>query len=229
MVESAEKELSTRPELKPLLLAKLQREYFEARKVPGKKGDVTALSILALRSDLTESELKPITDELEKRIQEIDADFNFVAVSLLRHYPSPAHEAIVLRFLELNDSDERHIKSAFRTLHEIGGIKSLAAMEQVAVQKKAQNPQCTYLEEMNQYIVSLDYSLKHQGGRSVNNGANSLPEGEAGKSKTGGIAVKSSPHMSSDTNSVFAWLWIIGGLALVIFITTCRKGAGGDR
>ena len=219
-LENARQELGTRPEFKPLLLAKLQREYFEARNAPGKEGDVTALSILALRSDLTATELKPITDELERRIHQLDSDFNFVAVGMLKHYPSSDHEALVLRFLELNEGDWSHIKAAFRTLHEIGGVKSLAVMKQIVARKSAQNPKLIYLEEMNQLIGSLGYRLKHPSDKSVNTRANSLPEGEAGKSKVGEIAGNSPSVERAENNDLLAWLGIIGGLLLVIIIST---------
>lgn len=161
LVDNAEKELSTRPEFKPLLLGQLQQEYFEPLKATGRQGATTALSILALRSDLSSDEQKIITDEL-KRLAASPGDKPFVngAIHLLSHYPSPEHEELVLRFLKENGWADQTVMSAFDSLMEIGTAKSLAVMRDVHVLMKAQKADKWLVQQMGQDIDVLEYRLE---------------------------------------------------------------------
>jgi hypothetical protein len=156
----AEKALATRPELKPQLLAFLQAQYFEIRKWGG-AGDTTALSALALRNDLTPAEQKIITTELENHVAPEDqSPFIGAAMHLLSHYPSPEHEALMLRFLN-RDSKHHHIlEMAFHTLSIIGGEKALADMREVQADMKAKNPGFLFLQELDRHIDNMQFWIE---------------------------------------------------------------------
>jgi len=70
-LDKAEKEISTRREYKPLLLAQLKAEYFGAPLPPGLSGARGGLHFLAMRKDLTADEQKIITDELARRSESL--------------------------------------------------------------------------------------------------------------------------------------------------------------
>jgi hypothetical protein len=217
-------ELATRPEFKPELLAMLQRDYFEARKDPKQKGDATALSILALRRDLTVAEQKLITDELEGLVNEEDGtSFINPAIHLLEHYPSPEHEAVAMRFLNRDGKQDHTLLSAFETLSAIGGAKSLDAMSQVAARFQAKNPKYWFLKEMNQHIGTLETRLK-QGtaagqAQAAPTSARS-PKPPVADTPVAMVPTTPEPKPASTTDW-HIWLGLLGGLILVIALS-CR-------
>lgn len=158
----AEKALATRPDFKPQLFALLQIQYFEIPKWGG-SADTKALSALSLRSDLTPAEQKLITTELQAHIApEDESSFAGPAIRLLANYPSPEHEALVLRFLD-RDAKQRQILSAvFHTLSIIGGEKSLAAMGEFHAGLKAKDPRSDILEFLEQDIANMQHWIEHR-------------------------------------------------------------------
>lgn len=156
-MERAEKALATRPEFKPQLFALLQIQYFEIPKWGGRAG-TKALSALALRSDLTPAEQKFITTELETHVApEDESPFISPAIRLLAHYPSPEHEALVLRFLNRDAKDLHGVKVVFNTLSIIGGEKSLAAMREVHANLKARKADQFLLQDLDGHITNMQH------------------------------------------------------------------------
>lgn len=156
-MERAEKALATRPEFKPQLFALLQIQYFEIPKWGGRAG-TKALSALALRSDLTPAEQKFITTELETHVApEDESPFISPAIRLLAHYPSPEHEALVLRFLNRDAQQRQILRAVFHTLSIIGGEKSLAAMREVHASLKAKDPRLDFLQNLDGHITNMQH------------------------------------------------------------------------
>lgn len=161
-MERAEKALATRPDFKPQLFALLQIQYFEIPKWGGSPG-TKALSALSLRSDLTPAEQKLITTELEAHVAPEDkGPFIFPAIRLLAHYPSPEHEALVLRFLNRDAQREQILKNVFRTLSIIGGEKSLAAMREVHAGLKARKADQFFLQDLDGYIANMQRWIENR-------------------------------------------------------------------
>lgn len=159
-LERAEKALATRPDFKPQLFALLQIQYFEIPKLGGRAG-TKALSALSFRSDLTPAEQKFITTELEAHVApEDESPFIFPAIRLLAHYPSPEHEALVLRFLHRDAKDLHGVKVVFNTLSIIGGEKSLAAMREVHASLKARKADRFFLQDLDGYIANMQHWIE---------------------------------------------------------------------
>ncbi|WP_395742690.1 hypothetical protein [Prosthecobacter sp.] len=158
----AEKALATRPEFKPQLFALLKVQYFEIPQWGG-WGSTNALSALALRSDLTPVERKLITTELETHLAQADeSPFINPAIRLLAHYPSPEHEALVLRFLNRDAKQQPILRAAFHTLSIIGGEKSLAAMREVQADLKAQHAESFLLNDLEQDITRMQQWIERR-------------------------------------------------------------------
>ncbi len=155
----AQKALATRPEFKPQLLTLLKIQYFDFIKWGG-RGKTTALDALALRSDHTPAEQRFITAELETHVApEDESSFIGAAIRLLAHYPSPEHEALVVRFL---NRDARHrgvLMAVFGTLSVIGGEESLAAMREAQTGLKAKNAESYLLDDLERYVTNMQYWL----------------------------------------------------------------------
>ncbi len=158
----AEKALATRPEFKPQLFALLQIQYFEIPKWGG-RASTKALSALSLRKDLTPAEQKIITTELETHAAPADESaFIGAAIRLLAHYPSPEHEALVLRFVNPNAKSEQILKNVFRTLSIIGGEKSLAAMREVHAGLKARKADQFLVQDLDGHITNMQDWIEHR-------------------------------------------------------------------
>ena len=162
---AVERELATRPDIKEDLLNEFKRSLIRAH---AQRNVAASMSWLALRADLTAEEQKLVTDELE-RVSAFPyaaqkAGFGFIspAIHLLRHYPSPEHEALVLRFLDSEDRDEGVLLTAFRTLSIIGGPKSLKTMVQMAARIEATRPKSVLFRQMKAPIEQLEARLKAQ-------------------------------------------------------------------
>lgn len=165
---AVERELATRPDIKEDLLNEFKRSLIRAN---ARSNVAASMSLLALRADLTAEEQKLVTDELERvsafpyAVQKAGfADVLFIspAIHLLRHYPSPEHEALVLRFLDREDRDEGVLLTAFRTLSIIGGPKSLKTMVQMAASIEAARPKSVLFRQMKAPIEQLEARLKAQ-------------------------------------------------------------------
>jgi hypothetical protein len=160
-LDKAKKEISTRREYKPLLLAQFQAEYFGTPLPPGLSGARGGFYFLSMRKDLTAAEQKIITDELARR-SEVPGDKMFVnpAIYLLRHYPSAEHEELILRFLQ-DGWPDRTVKAAFEVLYESGTEKSLPVMREALarMQKQSATHDLSYLEDMTRYLEGLEYRL----------------------------------------------------------------------
>lgn len=218
--DKAVHELATRPEFKPMLLEILQRDYFEEMKAADGKPNTEALNPLGLRSDLTVSEQKIITDELERLIPHPEAP-RFVngGINLLAHYPSPEHEDLVLRFLNRPKNRDYTLTAAFKTLSVIGGSKSMEAMQRVAARLRKGNPGFWFLPELDSHIATLATRLKKESvtGRTQATTVQALPQQPSASPKAATVSPES-PAASTDWR---VWLALLGGLILVIALS-CR-------
>ena len=172
-----ERELATRPDIKQDLMNNVKRSLIKAKQTPGKVVSPRAMSALALRADLTADEQKLITDEMVRVMDithqngiNIEGMFLGPAIHLLIHYPSPEHEALLLRILERDNREDHTLLAAFRTLSAIGSEKSLEVMRQMTARFQAKNPKYWFLKEMNQHIGTLETRLKKEGSASKKSG-----------------------------------------------------------
>lgn len=178
------------------------------------------MGALALRNDLTPAEQKLITDELETHIASTDeSPFIRGAINLLAHYPSPEHEALVLRFLNRSAKQRHTLRAAFDTLAEIGGEQSLAVMREVAARMKAENPQYSFLEDLNLHLSNLQYRLEHATIPAAPSQAVNAPV-QPPKASAPTVAIDS-PEPPARTTDWRVWLGLLGGLILVIALS-CR-------
>ncbi|WP_395746107.1 hypothetical protein [Prosthecobacter sp.] len=155
-----ERELATRPDIKQDLMDDFKRSLVRDRRNPGQVAASMSPG-LPLRADLTDEEQKLVTDELERVIEFPSADY-FIgpAIHMLRHYPSPEHEALVLRFLQRDDREYHTLLAAFRTLSVIGSPKSLEVMRQMEARFAAINPKYVFLKEMHDHIGALETRMQ---------------------------------------------------------------------
>ena len=189
--DKAVTELATRPEFKSMLMDMVQQEYFQTINIPNKELDYMAfraLGALSLRSDLTASEQKIFTDEMERLMSGPNAD-SFVngSINLLAHYPSPEHENLVLRVLTQPNCTDSTMVVAFKALSVIGGARSLETLQQVAARQKKRGSSLWFLPELADSIAVLETRLKQEsGGRASGEPlANQTPKSSAPVKSTG--------------------------------------------
>jgi hypothetical protein len=216
----AEQELSTRPDIKADLLRQLQREYFIAKQTPGVMVSFSALGALALRKDLSGAEQKTITDELEQLVSAGDNKY-FVngGISLLRHYPTPEHEDLVLRFLGRDDRQVYTLLAAFRTLSIIGSSKSLETMRQMAIRLQARGSEDWFLKEMNGHVTALETRLKLE---AATDQAQTMSASAQASKPTPPAKPPTLFEPLAGTTDWRVWLGLFGGLVLVIALSCGR-------
>lgn len=215
-------ELTTRSEFKPMLLEMLKKGYFEALKVADRKPSTEGIGPLSLRKDLSATEQKMFTDELE-RLWSDPKEYAFVngAINLLANYPTPEHEDLVLRFLNRPQNQDYTLVASYKTLSKIGGPKSLEAMQRVAARLKSRNnPNFWFLPELDTHIAALETRLKQEAatGRPQTAPAASQPKTPSAANAPTAVSSETSPASATDWR---VWLGLLGGLILVIALS-CR-------
>lgn len=218
-------QLTNRPDIKPDLLAALQRDYFQGQS--GTKSDRFALGALSLRSDLTAAEQKIFTDELERLLAEKEKTrFVDPAINLLAHYPSAEHEALVLKYLNRSNNSDYTLSSIFRTLAAIGGNESHEAMQRVANRLKAKYPDFWVLPELDQSIKNLETRLRQK----PDNMQTTVPEMEAATRRPAITAQNEKPNSASQSESYNWWVLGIAGVCIILALAFgCRFFKASDQ
>lgn len=217
-----ERELATRPDIKQDLINDFKRSLIRNRQNPGNVA-ASMSSALPLRADLTADEQKLVTDELERVIEFSNADY-FIgpAINMMRHYPSPEHEVLVLRFLQRDDRASHIFLAAFRTLASIGGPKSLRVMRQMEARFAAKNPKYEFLKKMNEYIGALATRIEQMSSARVPARASDVSDVEKSqkRSNTTGSSSIAETSANEGTGNWFVWAVVIIGIVLTLTLSS---------
>lgn len=146
------------PGITPALVAAFKRDYFGPP--PTANSRFTALSGLSERSDIPESDLALITNELEKRsvivgtLSRDDESLATVALPILKHYPSAYHEELALRFVKMDKATA--IDSAVSTLEAIGSDRSLPTLRAFREELVIKYPGCETIKLTDAAITAIE-------------------------------------------------------------------------
>ena len=217
--EAMQHEAATRPDILPDLWAAFEEGYLIPRR-EGKGGNGGSVGPLIHRKDLSNDQVDVFVEELKQFIElgsdEQSGDWSFTinGLRLLRNYPSPQHEELVIKFLNRGGKGSYTLLNAFETLEQIGGQRALAAMKKRVAELKVEFPEFHMIPDLEKHVAGLEARLLQNGDSSAAPAESVLPAGE------------SSPMHRSEPNMAAApppWLWIIGGLAMISMIFALLK------
>lgn len=216
--------LVERKDLLPQLWSRLEETYFD---LPDRDTNpnvrAETLGVLSRRSDLTPAQVHRIADELQRFVgvpedQWRSAKFFMnAALNLLRHYPSPEHEELVMKFLDRGPDEEFTLRSAASTLAEIGGPRSAAAIRAMIARLRMENPNYRVIRYVRQDLERLDARLAT--GAAPSSPGKTPPDAASATDATGRLA---SGTRATELN---LWLWVVIALffASMVFAVVNRR------